>query len=616
MDTLVLTEENVTFLFTDIEQSTRLAQKLGEDYPGLLFQYRSLVRKAVAETGGNEIDNAGDGFFITYKDVTGAITASIKIQQDLFTANWATLVGLRVRIGIHTGLALCSESGCTGVEVHYASRICDAAHGGQVLLSGATHSMLQDSISDRYSIVNIGPYYFKVPLYQLAFPGGPKRFPKPNINFVGKKIAVMPFVNLTDDSEQEYFCKGITEEIIVSLGKVPGLSVVSRSSVSALRGEYLNAIQVGRKLDTSAILEGSIRKNNGQLRIMVELVNTASGLNIWTGSFESKHEEIFKIQDEISEQVAKALECDLIPHQFHSIRNRQTSSIEAYDFYLRGRRFYNQFSRSGIKLALKMFENAIDADEEYALAYAGMADCYSYLYQHVSPSHENLTKAVESSQKAIDLAPLLADVYVSRGVALTLSQHFEEAENAFRFAIERNPRIFLGWFHYGRMCFTQGRKDKAARMFEEANRVQPDDFQSILLASQAYDDLGSKEQAIAAREKGIKLAKKQLELNPGDTRALYLAANAMAILGDNETSLAWLRRALTIEPDDPMMLYNAGCIYALLGMKNESLNCLEKGVEQGLTLVGWFENDRNLDSVRETPRFQALIKKMGSQTNP
>lgn len=205
---------------------------------------------------------------------------------------------------------------------------------------------------------------------------------------------------------------------------------------------------------------------------------------------------------------------------------------------------------------------------------------------------------------------MLAEVHVSRGVALTLHQKFEEAQKAFQFAIEHEPGLFLGWFHYARMCFTLGQLDKAARLFEEANCVQPDDYQSILLAGQVYDDLNCKKLSKVARLKGIRIARQQLELNPGDTRALYLAANALAALGDREQSMIWLRRALILDPQDSMLLYNAGCIYALLEMQQESLHCLESAFKHGLTMRGWLENDSNLNKLRDHPRFIALMEKM------
>jgi TolB-like protein/Tfp pilus assembly protein PilF len=452
-------------------------------------------------------------------------------------------------------------------------------------------------------------------LYQVNIPGTRDDFPQPRIQSVDKRIAVMPFENLSEDADNEHFCQGIAEELIVSLGKIQGLRVISRSSSFAVGKEHLSPEQIGKKLNVTSVLEGRVRTNNGQMRISVELVDTESGLDIWSGQYDSPREEIFHMQDEIAREITEALECKLIPEQMNAIERRQTKNIEAYDFYLRGRRFYLQFSTRGMEHALQMFEKAIDADDTYALAYAGIADCYSYLYQHLARTEDIIGKADAASQKAVELAPFLGNAYASRGIVLSLQSKFEEAEKAFQTAIENAPSLFLGWFHYGRMCFTYGKLDKAARLFKHANRVEPDDYQSILLAAQVYDDLGSKTLAQTLRQRGVVIARKWLELNPGDTRALYMAANALAFLDESGKSLVLLKRALVLEPDDSMLLYNAGCVYAVLGMESEALNCLEKSYLEGLTLKGWYLNDSNLDSLREHPRYIDLLNKMTASAN-
>ena len=288
----------------------------------------------------------------------------------------------------------------------------------------------------------------------------------------------------------------------------------------------------------------------------------------------------------------------------------QTSNVTAYDFYLRGRRFYYQFSRQGVEFALQMFQKAIEEDENYSLAYCGLADCYAYLYMYVSDSLENLQAASDASRRAIELDPMLAEAYAARGLALSLDGRYLESAANFERAIELDPQLFEAWYHYARTTFVQGKLAKAAHLFETANQVRPEDYPSILLAGQIYQDLGLEEQSRKTRRRGVGIAEQHLKLNPGDTRALYMGANGLVSLGETEKGLEWLRRALTLEPNDAMLLYNAGCIYALAGMTDASLDCLERSVSNGLTQRGWFENDSNLDAVRKLPRFQSLLKKL------
>ena len=608
----------LTFVFSDIEHSTRLTQQLKENYPELLERYRTTIRQAIAKYNGWEIDTAGDGFFMTFEKPQDAIMAATDIQKDFHSREWATSVGLKVRMGIHTGEALLTDTGCTGIEVHVASRVCDAAHGGQILISDTTQKLLGKKFPDKLTATDLGNYSLKgfsysLHLHQLNIPGLAHRFPLPRIQSSEKMVAVLPFLNLSNDAELDYVGDGIAEEIIVALGKVKGLRVISRASAFAFKDGNYDALKFGKKLHVNTILEGSVMAKNGQIRIFAELVDVETGHNLWSEQFNGGKEQLVNIQDEIISRIAGELECELVPEQVDSVQHRQTHNTEAYDFYLRGRKFYLMFSNRGMDLALKMFQKAIEADPSYALAYVGMADCYSFQFQHKAPSIEILDKAEEISRVAIELAPGFAEPHVSRGIVMGLRQNFPEAEKSFQYAVELDPTLFLGWYHYARLCFAAGKLDKAARLFEQANRVEPDDYQSILLAAQSYDDMGFADLGKQFRERGVAIAEKRLELNPGDTRALYLAANALVFLGQREKSLSFLTLALSLEPEDSMLLYNAGCVYALLGMKSQALSCLERAYKTGLTLLGWYENDSNLDSLRNEPRFIELLSQIKAE---
>jgi tetratricopeptide (TPR) repeat protein len=199
---------------------------------------------------------------------------------------------------------------------------------------------------------------------------------------------------------------------------------------------------------------------------------------------------------------------------------------------------------------------------------------------------------------------------VSRGVALSLEHRYADSEAAFERAIALDPQLFDAWYWYARVAILQGNLEKAAQLFEAANRVQPEDFQSILLSGQVYEDLGLPQKAAEARNKGIALAEHYLELNPGDPRAYYLAANGLMALGQTAKSLSFLQHALILDPDDAILLYNAGCVYALAGLRDQAIDALERSVESGLKQRAWFENDGNLDFLREDPRFIALLNKL------
>jgi len=605
----------ITFLFTDIEQSTRLAQRLREQYPQVLEQQRSLIREVIEEFQGREIDVAGDGFFITYENPEDAVTSAIEIQRRLRAADWANDVGLKVRIGIHAGEALETSSGYTGVQVHCASRVCDAGHGGQILASQEVKDILSEQFVKDNKMTVLGDYLFKdfyypCEIYQVHVPGDDAIYPELRLRTVDKRLAVMPFTGARKDDPVSEWGDGIAEELINALSRIHGMRVISSIPSYVLQSSEYSYREVGKILNATSILTGELCREDGRLRLEVQLIDTSTGQVSWEKQFSTDEHELISMQDKVTLQIMDALECRFSAGEDPEIQRRQTESIEAYDFYLKGRRFYLQFSTVGMKYALNMFERAVEYDAAYALAYTGIADAYAFLYQHMEPSSEILSRADLASKNAVKFSSCLGESFTSRANVLALQHKLSEAEEYFKKAIECDPSLFLAWFQYGRMCLASGQLDKAARLFEQASKVQPDDYQSVLMSAQAYEALGSRTLAQTLRQRGVEIASRWIDLNPGDTRALTLAANALASLDQKQKSLRLLKQALTLDPDDSMVLYNAGCTYSLLGMINEAMHSLERAYDRGLTLKGWYLHDGNLDNIRSSDRFKALMERM------
>ncbi|HSP06980.1 MAG TPA: tetratricopeptide repeat protein, partial [Acidobacteriota bacterium] len=248
-----------------------------------------------------------------------------------------------------------------------------------------------------------------------------------------------------------------------------------------------------------------------------------------------------------------------------------------------------------------------------ARAYCGIADCCCYLYANAGKASQDLKQADEASRKALELAPDLAEAHASRAVSLSLASHPEEAEKAFDTAIRLDPLLFEARYFYARHCFAQGKLEKAARLYAQASRVRPEDYQAPLLMGQVFSDLGRIQEAEEARRRGVKIAEEHLKTQPDDIRALYMGANGLVALGDIETGLLWTGRALSLESTDPMVLYNLACIYALAGELDLSIDCLEPSVERGFSYREWLERDSNLDPIRTHPRFANVITALNAQ---
>jgi len=445
----------------------------------------------------------------------------------------------------------------------------------------------------------------------LTWPAGGSTPPgSPAGGAPAKSIAVLPFVNMSADPENEYFTDGIAEEIINALTKIQALRVASRTSAFAFKGKNEDIGEIGRKLKVATVLEGSVRKSGLKLRVTAQLVNVADGYHLWSERYDRQLEDVFAIQDEIADNIVKALRVVLSEEEKRAIEKAPTENVEAYDYYLRGRQFFHQFRRTGIQFARRMFERAIEIDPSYALAHAGVADCCSFLYMYWDGSRANLDSAESASRKSLELDPELAEAHASRGFALSLSRQYAEARREFETAIRLNPKLYEAHYLYARACFQEGKLEEAVRHYEDASRVRPEDYQALMLMQAPLKGLGRPDEAAAALRRGLQVVEKHLELNPDDARALYLGGGALVQVGDRARGLEWARRAQAIDPDDPGVLYNVACVHAFLGQPDEAFACLEKSVRNGFGHREWLENDSDLDPLRADPRFQALLSKI------
>ncbi|MGK2936079.1 MAG: protein kinase domain-containing protein [Gemmatimonadaceae bacterium] len=425
-----------------------------------------------------------------------------------------------------------------------------------------------------------------------------------------KSIAVLPFTNMSADAENEYFTDGIAEEIISALSKIQALHVASRTSSFAFKGKTEDIRDIGRKLEVGTVLEGSVRKSGNKLRISAQLISVADGYQLWSERYDREMEDVFAIQDDIAQNIAKALRLVLTDREREVIEKVPTTNLEAYDYYLRGRQYFNQLRLKSLKFARQMFNRAIEIDPDYALAHAGVAYCCAFLYMYFDARASNLNQADAASRRAVELDPQLAEAHVARGFAVSLRKEFEEAERELELAIELDPRSYDAAYFYGRALLTQGKWERAVDMFARGSELRPEDYTTPNFLSQAYEGLGQHDKAIAARKQAVELAGKYLELNPDDSRALVLGAAALASIGEPDRAAEWAGRGLAIDPEDPMTLYNVACVYALSGRRDASLSCLEKAVDNGFGHKEWLEHDTDLESLRADPRFQSLASAM------
>jgi serine/threonine protein kinase/Tfp pilus assembly protein PilF len=424
-----------------------------------------------------------------------------------------------------------------------------------------------------------------------------------------KSLAVLYFENTSGSQDDDYFRDGITEDIITELSKLKDLWVFTRSAVLKFRDKPATAEQVGQQIGATHVLEGSLRRIGNRLRITARLVETHNARSVWAERFDRQLEDVFAIQDEIAQSIARALQIVFTVREKQAIAKTQTADVQAYDYYLRGRQFFYQFRRRGYDFARQMFTRAIEIDPQYARAYAGVANCYSYLYMYWDATEENLRAAESASRKALELDQDLAEGHVARGLAISLSKKYDEAQKEFETAIRLDSKLFDAYYFYARACFQQGNLELAGHLFQQAAEVNPDDYQAPSMLAMVYEGQGRLVEAQAAHRRSIRVIEKHLERHPDDARALYLGATDLCQLGEKGRSLEWARMALAIDPEDAGILYNVACVYSLQGSLEESLDCLEKALVHGFWYKRWAEHDSDLNNIREHPRFKKLMER-------
>ncbi len=423
-------------------------------------------------------------------------------------------------------------------------------------------------------------------------------------------VAVLPFINLSSDRENEYFSDGLTEELINSLSKLEELHVASRTSSFLYKDRIKDIRQIGRQLGVRTVVEGSVRKAGNRLRIAAQLINVTDGYHLWSEIYDRELEDVFAIQSEIGNMIASSLRVVLTQEEKHLLSKVPTANAEAYDYWLRGRHYFYQLSQASIEQARKLFYRAQQLDPTYANAFAWAAICNAFIYSWFGPDEETLNEAEKSSRMALKLDPKLSEAHVSRAMALLLEKQVDEAVREFEIALKHKPDTYEEYFFYGRLCFEQGELEKAARLMDRASQLRPEDYNAPYMLGMIYLNLGQEAEANAAFLMSWERVKKQLELFPEDIRTLYLAGAASLRMGEKERGLEYAERALAEDPGDSYSLYGIACNFALLGQTDRAMDVLEKAMASGPVNKKWVAYDPDLDSLRDHPRFKAFLESL------
>ena len=428
-------------------------------------------------------------------------------------------------------------------------------------------------------------------------------------------IAVLPFLDLSPDRDQDYFCEGLADELINGLASLPNLYVASRTSSFRFKSTTLDIREVGQRLNVKTVLEGSVRKAGNNFRITTQLISAIDGYQLWSQKYDRSLEDIFAVQEDIAQSTVKALKVVLSSDDLHALQRIGTTNIEAYEYYLRGRQLFYQMRQRSLESARQMYLKAIETDDRFGPAYAGIADCSSFLYMDWGGLESDLVDADRASSKAVEIDPGLSQAHASRGVVLSLRGEYSEAEREFEIALHLNSKLYEAYYFYARACFSQGKLDQAAALLEQAIVVRPESIDALSMLGGIYRGQKREELRKQTFKSCLDVVQNHLEFYPSDIRPLLLGATALIELGETKRGLEWTRRVLALDSHDPNVLYNAACAFCISGELGEAITCLEKSLPFCADRK-WLDYDSYLDALRSLPRFQELLRLPQSAQRP
>jgi serine/threonine protein kinase len=422
----------------------------------------------------------------------------------------------------------------------------------------------------------------------------------------GNSVAVLYFENLSGSKEDEYLRDGITEDVITELSKIRGLNTFSRPTILAFRDKPVTPAQIGQQLGAAYVLTGTLRRSGARLRINVQLVDTHTDFPMWSERFDREMKDVFEVQDEIARKIAEALRVTLSPQELEALAIKPTENLQAYDLYLRGKRYARRQTRQDLEFALQMFENAVALDGSFALAYAACANACAMFYCNYSREPVWVERAREASGRAVALRWDLAEVQVSQAWVLYAAELHDEAVRMVKKAIERKRDCEGAYYLLCRSLFAAGRYQEVVDVVEAAIEASGEDYNVYVPILNSLGAMGKEEAKGNMAQRRMAALENHLKQVPEDARARVLVAGDYANLGRTEDALQQLNMALTLRANEPSILYNAACTYCSLDRKTEALDALRKAWEAGFRDAVWARRDPDLAPLHGDPEFERL----------
>ena len=639
------TRQLAAIMFADIVGYTSLVEKDEELAQAQLEKFRQTLHELVPAHQGKLFEVRGDGALCAFSSTLEGVKAALSIQLAMRTP-----LVVPVRIGIHTGDVVISEGNIYGDGVNIASRMETLAVEGSIVISSRVHEDIKNqkelectylgdfqlkNVKDKISLYAINHPVLNIPeAIQLTHAVDTTTF---------TSILVLPFINMSLQSEQDYFSDGLTEELIASLSRLRDIRVISRTTSMQYKGSGKSIQDISRETGATYILEGSVRQRGDQLRISAQFIDAKDDLHLWADNYGGTLEDIFDIQESVAGKIVEALRLQLSKSERDSLQKRSTENTEAYQLYLQGRFSWNKRNEDGLRTAIRFFEQAIEKDPGFALAWTGLADSHGLLGDHATIRRvEIYPKMKEAVQHALDLDPQLAEAHISLGLLHMLDEwDWENAGKEFRLGIELNPNYATGHHWYGEWLLYMGYYEEAQNELIVACDLDPvsqaiwKDKGLIYYYSRNYDvaiEAAQKAMALdpgvpavyrllsmcyAAKgmyDQAIKENKRWGELSRNPVKLKLALAHIYAMAGRKEDALMLLDEILKDGILTGNDLRGIALVYAALPDPDKAIEWLDAAYEKHEASLSSIKVDPKFDLIRNDPRFQKLVEKIGLNT--
>lgn len=628
-------------MFADIVGYTAMMQEDEELAFELRTKLKNKLEDEVGNHGGRILEFKGDGALCSFNSAIEGVRAAVGLQLAMQTTPIVPL-----RIGMHTGDVVVEKDAIYGDGVNIASRMESFAVPGSIFISGKVY----DDIKNQKDIhtVSLGKYTLKnvkeeVDIYAISNPG----IQIPELHSLagkGKKILqkgvmVLPFVNMSTDPEQEYFSDGLTEELILNLSRINDIRVISRTTSMQYKGTTKDVKTIGNETGVTYVVEGSVRKHKDDLRITAQFIDANNDTHLWAETYRGSMEDVFDIQEKVSGKIVDALRMQLSHKEKQTLQKRFTEDGEAYQLYLQGRFFWNKRDEKGLNTAIHYFEQALQKDPNYALAWAGLADSYSLMGEYTNTSRRELyPRQMEAVNKALEIDDHLAEAHISLAVSLMLNEwDWINSEREFKIGLDLNPNYATGHHWYSQWLLYNGRFDEALNEISLAVDLDPVSQGILKDKGIHYYYQRDYDQAIAI---GLQVLQLSSDFAPAH-RLLSLAYSGKGLfnkaIAENqkwgeltgnkiktEVSLVHIYAASGLKSVVPKMIRDiesAGLgandirgmalVYAALGENDLAFRWLEKSFDMHEESLCNIKIDPKLDALRSDERYELLVKKIG-----